>query len=170
MVAEQPETGEGVTQTYVVDDRGLFCRHCGRARWLHPYKDGVGFLCCPCAVCSEGAASHPTPAGAAMRAFADGTCRCGAAPIGQDGLCATCHDEITPAGAAMPDDAVERGKWPRLTEAMIMAACKAHYGSDNIDGISMTVDGRNYSFRQAFRRMWKGVCASLATDTPEVKS
>jgi hypothetical protein len=46
--------------------------------------------------------------------------------------------------------------FPRLTDAMIRAACKAHYGDDNIDGIGMTADDRDWSFEQAFKRMWSG--------------
>ncbi|MEA3537610.1 MAG: hypothetical protein U9R73_00600 [Pseudomonadota bacterium] len=46
--------------------------------------------------------------------------------------------------------------FPRLTEAMIRAASMAHYGSDNIDGIDLTVADTNYSFRDAFERMWDG--------------
>jgi len=33
--------------TYTVDDRGLFCRHCGKASWLHHRVRGLGNLCNP---------------------------------------------------------------------------------------------------------------------------
>jgi hypothetical protein len=52
---------------------------------------------------------------------------------------------------------------PRLTEAMIVAACQAHYGKNatQIDGIALTVAGQDYSFREAFKRMWKGIAAAI---------
>lgn len=31
-------------QCYEVDDRGLFCRHCGRTSWLH-YRTTDGLFC-----------------------------------------------------------------------------------------------------------------------------
>lgn len=57
-------------------------------------------------------------------------------------------------------EAYERAAWPRLTNAMIDAACVAHYGKNRVsaaggaDGVDMAVDSHDYSFRQAFRRMW----------------
>lgn len=69
------------------------------------------------------------------------------------------------AALATPSTAVVRdvrAVLPRLTEAMMRAACKAHYGEDNIDGISMTSRGIDYNFRQAFQRMWRGIRAELA--------
>jgi hypothetical protein len=38
-------TREGEGATYAVDDQGRFCRHCGRASWLHYRVKGVGNLC-----------------------------------------------------------------------------------------------------------------------------
>jgi len=68
--------------------------------------------------------------------------------------------------AAAPKVASDTGAGlPRLTRAMMRAACKAHYGDDNIDGISLTVGGHDYNFAQGFARMWKGVRKALATPT-----
>lgn len=53
-----------------------------------------------------------------------------------------------------PSEQVVTEAMPRLTEKMMRAACQAHFGSDNIDGIDITVHGRNWSFRDAFKRMW----------------
>lgn len=50
---------------------------------------------------------------------------------------------------------------PRLTDAMMRAACKAHFGTDNIDGIVVTVKERDWSFREAFKRMWSGARSAL---------
>lgn len=61
-----------------------------------------------------------------------------------------------------PDEAVrvaveaERKRCDKLTDAMMRAACKAHFRSENIDGVNITFHGIDYSFRQAFRRMWNG--------------
>lgn len=61
-----------------------------------------------------------------------------------------------------------KAKWPNLTEAMIIAACEAHYGKGNthIDGIDLTADGINYTFRDGFKRMWEGAkkASSAARD------
>jgi hypothetical protein len=57
---------------------------------------------------------------------------------------------------------VEAAKLPRLTEKMLRAACKAHYGDDNIDGVALTPADIDYSFRDAFKRMWSGVRAALS--------
>lgn len=51
---------------------------------------------------------------------------------------------------------------PRLDRAMIQAACLAHYGSDNIVGIDLTVRGINHSFETGFRRMWSGIRKELS--------
>lgn len=32
-------------RTFALDDRKLFCRHCGRASWLHRPVRGVGLKC-----------------------------------------------------------------------------------------------------------------------------
>jgi hypothetical protein len=54
-------------------------------------------------------------------------------------------------------------EFPKLTDAMIEAACEAHYGKRNArkaggaDGIDMTADGNNWSFRQALKRMWPAI-------------
>jgi len=53
---------------------------------------------------------------------------------------------------------------PRLTDAMIRAACMAHFGSDNIEGIDVTAHDHNWSFRDAFRRMWHGAFSALTTE------
>lgn len=56
---------------------------------------------------------------------------------------------------------------PRLTQALICAAAEGHYGKHRVaksggpKGIAMTVDGRDWSFDQAFKRMWKGLASAL---------
>ncbi|MEI9428680.1 hypothetical protein [Mesorhizobium sp. Cs1299R1N3] len=66
----------------------------------------------------------------------------------------------------------ERGKpegyvlVPKIpSHEMITAAAEAHYGKRRVaktpvEGISITVDGIDYSFVQAFRRFWKGALAA----------
>ena len=51
---------------------------------------------------------------------------------------------------------------PRLTDDIIRAACKAHFGTDNADGVCITVRDRDWTFREAFKRMWSGARAALA--------
>lgn len=51
---------------------------------------------------------------------------------------------------------------PRLTDDIIRAACKAHFGTDNADGVCVTVGDRDWTFRDAFKRMWSGARATLA--------
>ncbi len=51
---------------------------------------------------------------------------------------------------------------PRLTESMMRAACKAHFGSENIDGVCVTVRDRDWTFRDAFKRMWSGARLALS--------
>lgn len=49
---------------------------------------------------------------------------------------------------------------PRLTDGIIYAACAGHYGARNFhttDGVAMTVQGVDYSFTEAFRRMWTAI-------------
>lgn len=52
---------------------------------------------------------------------------------------------------------------PRLTEDMIYAAAVGHYGKKLVEevggpvGISMTVEGIDYTFTNAMRRMWKSM-------------
>lgn len=41
------DLGRPIISTFALDDRGLFCQHCGRAHWLHFYQRGVGFACFP---------------------------------------------------------------------------------------------------------------------------
>lgn len=84
----------------------------------------------------------------------------------------------TPAPLSGRDGGL-REAMPRLDDGMILAACEAHYGKRRVDenggirGISMTVDGADYDFQQAFRRMWAGVRkelksrAALAAVPPE---
>lgn len=75
------------------------------------------------------------------------------------------------ANAPEADEAtVERVKLPRLSEKMIRAACKAHYGEDNIDGIDLTANGCNYTFRDGFKRMWKGVATALRANAIEAQA
>lgn len=49
---------------------------------------------------------------------------------------------------------------PRLTESMMRAACKAHFGDENIDGVCITVKDRDWTFREAFKRMWRGALSA----------
>ena len=74
-----------------------------------------------------------------------------------------------PAQAAQVDLVA---KLPRLTEAMIIAACKAHYGSKivdqlGIDGIDLATEAREYTFRDGFKRMWSGVRAVIRAEAAE---
>lgn len=68
-------------------------------------------------------------------------------------------DSLAKADAILAMPAREVGeKLPRLTEAMIQAACDGHYGKGyNIDGVDLSVNGRNWSFREGFQRMWAGI-------------
>lgn len=63
------------------------------------------------------------------------------------------------------DTGVSEGFWLapiRPTDEIMTAAAEAHFGkrrtaqSGGIDGIGMTVDGRDLSFRDAFKSFWKG--------------
>jgi hypothetical protein len=62
----------------------------------------------------------------------------------------------------------EAAKLPKLTDAMILAAAEAHYGKKRVaanggtGGISMTVNGKDYTFAEAMRRMWPAMSRSLA--------
>lgn len=64
---------------------------------------------------------------------------------------------------APADDGGLREALPRLDEGLIEAALVAHYGKSagNIDGVCLTVNGRDWSFREGFKRMWAGVRAEL---------
>jgi len=67
-----------------------------------------------------------------------------------------------------PAQASEVERLPRLTRAMIAAACAGHFGKRatdqlGIEGIDLTADGRNWTFEQGFRRMWRGIAKHLAT-------
>jgi hypothetical protein len=43
---ECPAASTKIAETlYESDDRGLFCKHCGRSHILHFYTRGVGFMC-----------------------------------------------------------------------------------------------------------------------------
>jgi len=75
----------------------------------------------------------------------DGTCvRCGAAPRGADGLCATCHDEDSAALTATPAPSVER---PYLTtyEVQVLLGCSIH-------GCGMRPD-RTFKLPEAWRSL-----------------
>lgn len=55
---------------------------------------------------------------------------------------------------------------PRLNDAIIHAAAIGHYGKKRvgkltIDGIDLTVDNREYSFRHGFTRMWHAAWAEI---------
>ena len=52
---------------------------------------------------------------------------------------------------------------PRLDEGLIIAALHGHYGKTHlgIDGVDLTANDRNWSFREGFKRMWAGVRAEL---------
>lgn len=63
----------------------------------------------------------------------------------------------------IPDaDAARREGRERLTEKMIRAACKAFYETDNIDGVSLSFEGADHTFRSAFTRMWKAAIRARA--------
>jgi ribA/ribD-fused uncharacterized protein len=57
---------------------------------------------------------------------------------------------------------------PKLTQEMIEAACEAHYGKRQVHavggavGVDATANGTNYTFSQAFRRMWRGAWKAAA--------
>lgn len=67
------------------------------------------------------------------------------------------------AALSAPQGEVERGTLPRLDEGLIIAAMRGHYGSkaDSIDGLDLTADDVNWSFRDGFTRMWDGVRKEL---------
>ena len=83
------------------------------------------------------------------------------------------YDALAAARAALPApeqpaQASEVERLPRLTRAMIAAACAGHFGKRatdqlGIEGIDLTADGRNWTFEQGFRRMWRGIAKHLAT-------
>lgn len=65
----------------------------------------------------------------------------------------------------------DRKSFPRLTDAMIRAACEAHYGSTNVDGVDLTANDHNWSFRDGFKRMWHGARkAYLSSSSPRAVS
>lgn len=70
-------------------------------------------------------------------------------------------EAIRNAAEAANRDEVER--LPRLDEGLIEAALFAHYGKNagHIDGVDLTVNGRNWTFRQGFKRMWAGIRKEL---------
>ena len=76
-----------------------------------------------------------------------------------------CEAAIMKAASALsaPQGEVERGTLPRLDEGLIIAAMRGHYGSkaDSIDGLDLTVDDVNWTFRDGFTRMWAGVRKEL---------
>jgi hypothetical protein len=59
---------------------------------------------------------------------------------------------------------VRDAKKPRLNDAIITAAAKAHFGKDcpNIDGLDLTAHETNWTFRQGFTRMWNGAWREIA--------
>lgn len=76
------------------------------------------------------------------------------------------------------DTGVPEGFWLapiRPTDEIMTAAAEAHFGkrrtaqSGGIDGIGMTVDGRDLSFRDAFKSFWKGA-RSAAPQPPTVST
>ena len=66
--------------------------------------------------------------------------------------------------AAQPRDDV-REALPRLDDGLIEAAMIGHYGKrsleSTIDGVSLTSNNVNWSFRSGFKRMWAGVRKEL---------
>lgn len=70
------------------------------------------------------------------------------------------------AAEVVAPDAGEVKRLPRLTDAMIRAACKAHFGTDAIDVVDLTVNEMNWTFRDAFKRMWSGARAALGENRP----
>lgn len=77
----------------------------------------------------------------------------------RDRLHIECSGQIAKAEAA--ERAAVKVK-PRLTDAMIRAACKAHFGSDNSEGINVTAHDVDWSFRDAFKRMWHGAWSAFS--------
>lgn len=60
--------------------------------------------------------------------------------------------------ALLPQSPQEGMGLPRLDEGLIEAAYRAHYGqAGNPTGTDLTVNGRNWTFAEGFRRMWSGV-------------
>lgn len=70
--------------------------------------------------------------------------------------------EYIRADLARPEARAAGKVEPRLTDAAIRAACKAHFGSELIDGINVTSKDIDWSFRDAFRRMWHGAWSALS--------
>lgn len=68
------------------------------------------------------------------------------------------------AGQATTADAL----LPRLDAGLIEAAMMGHYGrgNSNIDGVCLTVNDRDWSFRESFKRMWAGVRSELKRRDP----
>jgi hypothetical protein len=52
---------------------------------------------------------------------------------------------------------------PKLDTGLIEAAMRGHYGAEagSIDGLDLTANDRNWTFREGFTRMWAGVRAEL---------
>jgi hypothetical protein len=76
------------------------------------------------------------------------------------------------------DTGVPEGFWLapiKPTDKIMTAAAEAHFGkrrtaqNGGIDGIGMTVDGRDLSFRDAFKSFWKGA-RSAAPQPPTVST
>lgn len=67
-------------------------------------------------------------------------------------------ETILSALALLPQSPQEGMGLPRLDEGLIEAAYRAHYGqAGNPTGTDLTVNGRNWTFAEGFRRMWSGV-------------
>lgn len=67
---------------------------------------------------------------------------------------------------ALDEAPPERPRKPRLTTQIIEAAAVGHYGKKgkrwvSIEGLDLTVDGINWSFRDAFTRMWHAAWAEI---------
>lgn len=78
------------------------------------------------------------------------------------------HCEKVAAALATPPPSPDRQdveRLPRLDEGLIEAAMLAHYGksavAQGIDGVDLTVNDHNWSFRDGFKRMWSGVRKEL---------
>jgi Lar family restriction alleviation protein len=101
--------------------------------------------------------------------------------LGQGGMSALTHDSgpyeiatlnhgvmefaraVTTLASRTPNtETVVKAK-PRLTDAAIRAACMAHFGTDNVDGVCVTVNDNDWTFRDAFKRMWHGAWSVLAS-------
>lgn len=67
--------------------------------------------------------------------------------------------------AAQLREAMAHHRLPKLTDKMIEAALVGHYGKKALEGgiygVDLASDGRDYTFAQGFRRMWRGINTAM---------